>query len=146
MKKFILGSVLAVFAFAGHGQSNDPGMKLLSEGKNKEALEIFKKECNNGNGWACGNVGLMLYNGYGVKKDVSKAKEYYNTACSKYHDIASCENLGEIAYKEQNMVTAKGYFEKACGMKKYLKSSPDFVRPLYAKTIAKACKLAQTIK
>ena len=140
MKKIILGSLIAVFAFAGHGESNDPGMKLLMQGKNKQALEIFKKECNKDkNAWACGNVGLMLYMGMGVKKDVSKAKEYYNKGCEA-HDIGSCENLAEIAYKEQNMPTAKGYFEKVCKMKKYAKNKIDF------KAIAKSCKRAETIK
>jgi hypothetical protein len=38
------------------------------------------------------------------------------------------------------MVSAKGYFEKVCGMKKYIKNSLD------AKTVAKSCKKADKIK
>jgi len=139
MKKFILASVSAVFLFAGHGESNDPGMKLLQKGDKKGAFEIFTKECNAGNAWACGNSGLMLYFGMGINKNVAKAKEYYNKGC-EMHDIGSCENLAEIAYKEQNMPTAKGYFQKVCGMKKYAKNKIDF------KAIAKSCKKAASIK
>jgi len=146
MKKIILGSVLAVFAFAGHGDINDPGFKLLQEGKNKKAIEMWKKECNNGNGWACGNVGIFLYVGIpGIKTDVSTAKKYANKGC-ELHDIGSCSILGEMAYAEKNMLTAKGYFEKVCGMKKYLKTSPSFVRALYANTIAENCKRVNLIK
>ncbi len=122
-----------------HGESNDKGMKLLREGKNKQALQTFEKECNNGNGWDCGNAGLMLYVGMGVNKNISESKKYYNKGC-ELNDIASCENLAEIAYKEQNMVSAKGYFEKVCEMKKYIKNSID------AKTVAKSCKKVNSIK
>ena len=138
MKRIVLAGILSISLFA-HGESNDPGMKLLSQGKNQKALKVFEKECNNGNGWDCGNAGLMLYMGMGVKKDVASAKEYYNKGC-ELHDISSCENLAEIAYKEQNLVSAKGYFEKTCGMKKYIKN------PLDAKTVAKSCKKAESIK
>ena len=140
MKKIILTTLSAIFLFAGHGDSNDPGMKLLEKGDNKGALEVFKKECNNdNNGWACGNVGLFLYMGLGVKQDIPTAKKYYNKGCT-LNDIGSCENLAEIAYKEQNMVSAKGYFQKVCGMKKYAKNKIDL------KTIIKSCKRVQSIK
>jgi TPR repeat protein len=65
----------------------------------------------------------------GVQKDISKSKKYYNRGC-KLNDISSCENLAEIAYKEQNLISAKGYFQKVCSMKKYIKNSLD------AKTVA----------
>jgi len=139
MKRVVLAGFLTISLFA-HGESNDKGMKLLAEGKNVEALKTFQKECQNGNGWDCGNAGLMLYMGMGgVAKDVASAKEYYNKGC-ELHDISSCENLAEIAYKEQNLVSAKGYFEKVCEMKKYIKNKLD------AKTVAKSCKKAQSIK
>jgi hypothetical protein len=38
------------------------------------------------------------------------------------------------------MVSAKGYFEKVCEMKKYIKNSID------AKTVAKSCKKVNSIK
>jgi TPR repeat protein len=138
MKKILMAGILTMSLFA-HGESNDKGMKLLGEGKNKQALQTFEKECNNGNGWDCGNAGLMLYVGMGVNKNISESKKYYNKGC-ELNDIASCENLAEIAYKEQNMVSAKGYFEKVCEMKKYIKNSID------AKTVAKSCKKVNSIK
>ena len=138
MKKILL-SALAVFAFAGHGESEDPGMKLLMKGDKKGALAVFKKECNSGNGWACGNAGLMLYMGMGVKENPAEAKKYYNKGC-ELNDIGSCENLAEIAYKEQNMPAAKGYFQKVCSMKKYAKNKIDL------KAVAESCKRAESIK
>jgi len=134
MKKILLTGFSIMFLFAGHGDSNDAGMKLLEKGDKKGALEIFKKECNvDKNGWACGNAGLMLYFGMAGEKNIGLAKSYYNKGC-ELNDIGSCENLGEIAYKEQNIVAAKGYFQKVCGMKKYAKNKIDF------KTIANSCK------
>jgi len=139
MKKILL-SALAVFAFAGHGDSNDPGMKLLMKGDKKGALEVFKKECDkDNNGWACGNVGLMLYMGMAGEKNIALAKKYYNKGCN-LNDIGSCENLAEIAYKEQNMVSAKGYFQKVCKMKKYAKNKIDL------KAVVNSCKKAEMIK
>jgi TPR repeat protein len=140
MKKIIVGSLLAVFAFAGHGESDDPGMKLLIDGDKVGALKTFEKECDNDkNAWACGNAGLMLYMGMAGKADPAKSKEYYNKGC-KLHDIASCENLAEIAYREQNIPAAKGYFQKVCKMKKYAKNKLDM------KTVAQSCKRAESIK
>jgi TPR repeat protein len=138
MKKILIAGILSISLFA-HGESNDPGMKLLAQGKNKQALQTFEQECKSGNAWACGNAGLMLYMGMDVKKNIAESKKYYNKGC-ELNDIASCENLAEIAYKEQNIVSAKGYFEKVCGMKKYIKNSLD------AKTVAKSCKKANKIK
>ena len=77
MKKILL-SALAVFAFASeHGKINDPGLQLINQGNIKGALEVFKKECNQDkNGWACGNVGIILYKGMAGKKDEALAKKY----------------------------------------------------------------------
>jgi len=145
MKKLLL-SALAVFAFAGHGDNiDDPGMTLLNENNYKGALEVFKKECKNGNGWACGNAGYLLYKGKNIKHDITLAKKYFNKGCD-LKDIDSCINLGEIAYVEQNMVAAKGYFQKACGMKEYIKLAPKFVRALYVKDVESSCKKAAAIK
>jgi TPR repeat protein len=138
MKKILMAGILTMSLFA-HGESNDKGMKLLSQGDYQGALKAFKKECNNGNAWDCGNAGFMLYKGMGVKQNISESKKYYNRGC-ELNDISSCENLGEIAYKEQNMVSAKGYFKKVCSMKKYIKNKLD------AKTVAKSCKKAEKIK
>ena len=138
MKKIILTGLVVISAF-GHGDSKDPGMQLLLKNDRKGALEIFKKECNSGNAWACGNAGIMFYRGMGVKENPAEAKKYYNKGC-ELHDIASCANLGEIAYKEQNMPAAKGYFQKVCGMKKYAKNKKDL------KDIVKVCKRVEMIK
>jgi TPR repeat protein len=141
MKKLLLVVGVVSFLCAGnHGESNDPGMKLLQKGEFSKALKTFENECKNGNGWACGNAAIMYYRGMGgIKPNPDKAKKYYNRGC-ELNDIDSCENLGEIAYKEQNMISAKGYFQKVCGMKKYAKNKLDI------KTIEKSCKRAEKIK
>ena len=68
----------------------------------------------------CFYLGLMYYNGYGVKKDYLKSVKLFKKAC----DLGcgeGCNNLG-IMYKngkgvKQNFVIAKKYFARACYMK-----------------------------
>jgi len=140
MKKMILTSLSAIFLFAGHGDSNDPGMKLLMKGDKKGALEVFKKECDvDKNGWACGNVGLMLYMGLAGNKDITTSKIYYNKGC-ELNDVGSCENLAEIFYVENDLMTAKKYFNKVCHMEKYAKNKDE------KKGVKKSCEIAKTIK
>ena len=140
MKKLILISCSMFYLFAGHVKSNDLGLKLLNEGDRIGAMNVWKKECKEGNGWACGNVAIMYYKGLGVKKDVTLAKKFFNKGC-QLNDIGSCATLGEIAYAEQNLPAAKGYFSKVCKMGKYVKGV------IYSKRdIVENCRRAESIK
>ena len=142
MKKILTMIGLTSMLLAGHGDSNDAGMKLLQKGKFSEALKTFEKECNNDkNGWACGNAAIMYYRAIGTaKQDIIKAKQYDLKGC-KLNDIDSCENLAEILYKEdKNIPSAKAYFKKTCEMESYAKDL------LQKKTVARSCKRAKDLK
>ncbi len=46
-----------------------------------KAKELYEKACNSGVGEGCNNLGLMYYNGYGVKQDYNKALDLFGKAC-----------------------------------------------------------------
>ncbi len=138
MKKSLLVVGLVSLLFA-HGDSNDPGMKLLEKGEFNKALKTFENECKNGNGWACGNAAIMYYRGIGTAVNKTKAKEYDKKGC-ELNDIDSCENLAEILYKDdKNVASAKYYFNKTCNMKKYIKNK------INQKTVEESCKRAKDL-
>jgi TPR repeat protein len=141
MKKILTMIGLTSILLAGHGDSNDAGMKLLQQGKMAEALKTFEKECDNDkNGWACGNAAIMHYRGIATKKNVIKAKEYDKKGCD-LNDIDSCENLGEILLvADKNALSAKVYFQKVCEMGKYARNGIE------KKTVQKACIRAKEVK
>ena len=84
-------------------------------------IEQWEKNCENGNGIGCFNVGVSFAFGeYGVRQDYFQAKEYYEKGC-ELNDGNSCKNLGVLYYKgegvKQNKSKAKYYFGKACDLK-----------------------------
>lgn len=57
----------------------DDGLKALNDGDYIKALEIL--ENNKDNKAAQFNLGIMYKNGYGVKKDLLKSKDYLFKSC-----------------------------------------------------------------
>ncbi|MGX2984447.1 tetratricopeptide repeat protein [Helicobacter sp. 23-1048] len=67
----------------------------------------------------CYNLGVMYYNGKGVRQDYHKARELYKKACDM-KDAEACNNLGVLYGKgqgvRQNLSIAKQYYGKACDL------------------------------
>ena len=110
---FLLG-LQTLFAAA----VND-GFEQYKKGNNEQAIEIFKKACNEGASSGCYNLGLLYYNGTEVEQEYFKAAEAFSKACDDGHTKA-CYNLG-IMYVEgkdlrKNNIKALELFTKACGM------------------------------
>ncbi|EAK0848600.1 sel1 repeat family protein, partial [Campylobacter lari] len=49
--------------------------------------ELYQKACILNNGFGCSNLGLMYALGKGVRKDTSKALEYFGKACDLKNDL-----------------------------------------------------------
>ena len=61
-----------------------------------DEVKSLEKDCNGGNAVACVDLGLMYYNGEGVKQDKSKAKKLFGDACDMGYQ-GGCD-----AYRELN--------------------------------------------
>ena len=46
------------------------------------AMELFSNACDKGEAKSCYQLGMMHFNGDGVRKNRASAKDYYNKACS----------------------------------------------------------------
>ena len=46
-----------------------------------DKISKYQKACDGGSTEECLNLGVMYANGYGVKQDYFKAKEYFGKAC-----------------------------------------------------------------
>jgi TPR repeat protein len=81
-----------------------------------EALNWFQKSAQKGNRNAQHMLGLMYYDGDGVKRDYTKAKIWFEKAAGQNHDSAQYM-LGLIYYYgrgiKQNFGQATKWFEKA---------------------------------
>lgn len=103
----------------GYSLLGDVYYKLQDYYNAKKYREIA---CNKGNrvifqSESCYNLGVMYYEGKGVRQDYHKAHELYKKACDMEYGIA-CNNLGYLYGNgqgvKQNLPTAKQYFGKAC--------------------------------
>ena len=74
------------------------GYLQYKNGNNNQAIETFKKACNEGASSGCYNLGLLYYNGTEVEQEYFKAAEAFAKACDDGHEKA-CYNL---AYMYQN--------------------------------------------
>lgn len=85
--------------------------KATSDKWYQKAYKIFKKQ-EDKDGNACYQIGLMYENGYGVAKDVNKAKECYLQGAN-LKDSKAAWKYG-LCLKEENEYTdAAKYFEQA---------------------------------
>ncbi|MBF7068838.1 tetratricopeptide repeat protein [Campylobacter volucris] len=71
------------------------GFEAYSRGDYLIALKCFKKSCSLNSGDGCSNLGAMYANGFGVKKDISKALEYFGKACDLRDDLG-CQNYARL--------------------------------------------------
>ncbi|WP_407918782.1 tetratricopeptide repeat protein [Helicobacter pylori] len=59
-----------------------------------KAAYFYSKACDLKEGMGCGNLGVLYYNGDGVKRDSKKADQYFSKAC-KLGFQKTCEILKE---------------------------------------------------
>ena len=117
-KKLIFGLSLWLFATTlSFGANFDDGLNAAEKGDYKTALSIFEDLAKKGDIEAQYNLGVMYYNGYGVRQDYKKAIEWYEKAATQ--GIADAQyNLGVMYVKgegvRQDKKIAKEYFGKAC--------------------------------
>ena len=95
------------------------GLKAANEGNYTKAKNIFEDVCKNlifsNNPTACYNLGIMYYNGFGVDKNYSMAKQYFEKAAENGF-IDSYSQLVIIENKEQNIKKALDYAKKGCNL------------------------------
>lgn len=90
----------------------------LSAAPTAQERAQFERNCNNGHGTYCHNMGLMYAHGDGVLKDDLKALEFYAKACDRNY-FESCSSAA-VLYEEsqtikQDMKKAFKLYSKACG-------------------------------
>ena len=84
------------------------------------ANQEFKKECKNGKMQYCIELGILYYNGDGVKKDFLKAQKLFKKAC-KNRVSRGCYYLGYIFMRgdeghEKSNRKAMLSFGRGCNM------------------------------
>ncbi len=72
----------------------DLGVKSSEAKDYIQAKKYFEKACDLKYGGRCGNLGVLYYNGDGVKRDSKKADQYFSKAC-KLGNQKACEILKE---------------------------------------------------
>ena len=133
------GAVGQVYSTAGHFRESIPYFeRVIALGDNRayysfglayfnlndyfNAKKYFEIGCNKVSDTqvtSCYNLGIMYFNGKGVRQDYYKARELYKKACDmKYAD--ACNNLGVLYFYgqgvKQNRSIAKQYYGKACDL------------------------------
>ncbi len=61
--------------------------------------KTLENNCKNGAAFACNNLGLLYYNGEGVKQDYQTANEFYTKACDLGNQDG-CDNYKKLNEKE----------------------------------------------
>ena len=67
------------------------GIEEYNKGNYEKAKELYIKACDGGDMRACQNLGLIYYNGDGVRQDKVKAKELFGKACDGGY-MNGCKN------------------------------------------------------
>ena len=117
-KKLIFGLSLWLFATTlSFGANFQEGWSAIEKGDYKTALSIFEDLAKKGDIEAQYNLGVMYYNGYGVKQDYKKAIEWYEKSAIQGYAKAQY-NLGAVYGNgegvRQDYKKAKEWFGKAC--------------------------------
>ena len=115
MKRIIAS--LAITLTISFGTTVDEGIKAYENKDYKTALSIFEDLASKNNAAAQSYLGVMYYNGQGVKQDYKKAIEWYEKAANQ-GDAMAQNNLGVMYVKgegvRQDYKRAKEWFGKAC--------------------------------
>lgn len=90
-KTFLTSALLAtsIFSVQSTAQADTPeqkfqqGFEAANKGDYQTALKLLQPLAAQGHAKAQFNLGTMYHNGEGVKRDLSKAKEWFRKACDK---------------------------------------------------------------
>jgi len=72
-------------------------------------------KCSKGDSFACNSIGLLYESGKEVKKNLSKAKKYYEKSCQLEYG-EGCQNLAQTFIKEENYNSASAYYREGCDL------------------------------
>lgn len=128
--KFILSGVCLMFLLGCASTSLDDkcyakdfkscNKLAISYDHNKEyikAKELYQMSCDGDYYAACGNLGILYYNGNGVKQDYDIARKLWEKACDG-KQMNGCNNLGVLYEKglgcKQDIIMANKLYKKAC--------------------------------
>lgn len=82
-----------------------------------EGIPLLEQACKSDYIHGCGALGKLYEDGKGVKKDVSKALEFYRRGCGR--ESYSCYRMGKVHLTgvgvDASRQKAQEYFKKACG-------------------------------
>jgi len=133
------------------------GILYLSKDKYKQSFDYLLKSCHMGFGLGCNSVGTFYQKGIGRKKNLYKAKVFYQKACS-LNSGKGCTNLGKLYMfekKDKDESKAEKLFAKACKLNdeegcyylgtiyfdKYNKSKDSNYLKKAIPPLSKSCKL-----
>ncbi|OQX49997.1 MAG: hypothetical protein B5M46_02375 [Epsilonproteobacteria bacterium 4484_20] len=71
------------------------------------------KSCSEGDSEACNRIGTFFEHGIETKQNLTKAKLYYNKACTLGHG-AACSRLAQILKQEEDYQNASKYYFAGC--------------------------------
>ncbi len=119
MKYFIFVFTLIPVCVYSNDNYFDLGKEQHKQGNYSKAKQYYEKACELDIKEACGILGLLYFDGDGVKQDRTQAVNYFKKACELgYGDV--CTNLGNLYHDGQgvrkNLSSAKEYYGKACDL------------------------------
>ena len=62
----------------------------------QKSIILYDEKCQQGDTEKCALLGYVYSEGYGVKKDIKSAVDYYDIACDIGEDMESCFRLAEL--------------------------------------------------
>ncbi|MGX2971559.1 tetratricopeptide repeat protein [Helicobacter sp. T3_23-1059] len=106
-------------AYIAYGELGRAYYQLNDYFNAKEYFEIGCNKVSDIQEASCYILGLMHFNGKGVRQDFHKAAELYKKACDMKY-AGACNNLGVLYDNgqgvKQNLSIAKQYYGKACDL------------------------------
>ena len=110
------------------------GIDYEVKGDVLNAKEYYEKSCKGGEGYGCYFLGSLYTRGAGAPQDIRKGANFYKQACDM-GNASGCVVYGGLHANpnskiNQNLTTAKTYYEKACSLEPY---KCDRLGAMYAK-------------
>ncbi len=117
MKYFIFVFTLIPVCVYSNDNYFDLGKEQHKQGNYSKAKQYYEKACELNIKEACNGLGLLYFDGDGVKQDRTQAVSYFKKACELEYGEA-CGILGLLYLDgdgvKQDRTQAVNYFKKAC--------------------------------